>query len=878
MEFFKNHNKAFSVHLLASFFQCRRNKPLSMIIFSQKRKFLPYVLIVISAIAASTLVYWKYLTDMEVSRRNYIQEEHLRMLEVSQKIENVFRAVYQNFRTISRLPGVKKIDRHAQNLDDDADLTIKEIYNNLANNISISELYIVPVDFQPEKIDPYTGKPEKPIKMYDDLIVGTTVSTGTDGKSNPVEEIEIHEYRLLKKQLAWLKKFFPGEHDLEVFQVPAVSGHEVITCDNSRLDPGNPDDMDRSGLVYSVPFYGMDGKLKGSISGIFLTSVIRSFLPSDNYALRNLRYDYTIASADIDNPQHSMEWIKKASPDPDLISSEVYPLDIIEGDGKWLLWQGTPDMIFWSREDVKKNRHVALLSYAIVLAITVLLLIATLLIRRNQDFIKENNRKLEEKVKDRTADLEKKNKQLKKREDELEKVHRLEKAMAEEARKANESLSYEVKSKEAISNILQSTIEATSEKAVLDVALKILASLDFLGIKDMGGGFLADQISRSLTLITEQNLNKNQLAACAKIKFGECLCGISAETGDLQHTPCLDKRHEIRYDGIKPHGHYNVPFEIDGKVAGVIVLYLEHGTEFRAECASFLYAVADIIAGAIKRTRAEKATIQTERFASLGAMVAGVAHEINTPVGTAVINVSELNEKAAAFQKKLEGGGIRKSDLENFLQDTRDFSGMAQENLFRAAELVRSFKQVAVDQSSEEEREFNLREQINATITTLYHEFKQTEITIKVDCPAELTITSFPGAFSQIISNLTQNSRIHGFDDGKEAGEIRITVSLDTHKERLTLTYTDNGRGVDEDHKNKIFEPFYTTRRNNGGSGLGMHIVYNLVTKTLGGEIEYESALGQGLSFRIAIPLQENFHHQAMADTLITLEANPTGE
>lgn len=442
-----------------------------------------------------------------------------------------------------------------------------------------------------------------------------------------------------------------------------------------------------------------------------------------------------------------------------------------------------------------------------------------------------------------------------KREDELKIANNLAQLMTEEARKANETLHNELKLSETIANLLQQTIDASSEKKVLEAALGVIPSLEVLGAQNIGAAFLVDQERQELTLLVDHNLPKPLLTTCSKIKFGQCLCGKAAESGDILFTSSPDERHNIQFDGMVSYGKYSTPFSIDDKVEGVIVIYVAQGSEFHSDFAAFLYAVTDIVSGAIKRIRAEKTTLESERLASLGSMVAGVAHEINSPVGTAVTNLSELIERTNNFQRKLKSDGIRKSDLDKFLQDNKDFSSMAQENLFRAAELVRSFKLVAVDQSNQEVLCFNLLEHINATITTLYHEFKRTAITIEVDCPPELKITSLPGPFSQIITNLAHNSRIHGFDDGTAPGEIKIAA---THqKNQLTLTYTDNGCGMNEEQKMKIFDPFYTTRRNQGGSGLGMNIVHNLITQRLNGTIELKTAINQGVKFKIIIPLKD---------------------
>ena len=254
------------------------------------------------------------------------------------------------------------------------------------------------------------------------------------------------------------------------------------------------------------------------------------------------------------------------------------------------------------------------------------------------------------------------------------------------------------------------------------------------------------------------------------------------------------------------------------------------------------------------RKLAQKKLLQSERLASLGQMVAGVAHEINSPLGTAVTNISELEEKTIQFKGKL-AHGISKSDLNHYTDDIQDYSLMAKENLLHAAKLVRSFKMVAIDQTYQDKISFNLKQHIKAGLNTLSHELKNLDINIDLDCPHQLVISSHPGAFTQIISNLVLNSKIHGFDNGKLSGEIKIHIKSHSKPHQIVLTYRDNGTGMNDDQRKRIFDPFFTTRRYQGGSGLGMHIVHNLVTDTLKGTITLESNTNSGVSFVLSLPI-----------------------
>lgn len=256
--------------------------------------------------------------------------------------------------------------------------------------------------------------------------------------------------------------------------------------------------------------------------------------------------------------------------------------------------------------------------------------------------------------------------------------------------------------------------------------------------------------------------------------------------------------------------------------------------------------------------RARNDLIRQEKMAALGGLVAGVAHEINTPVGIGITAVSFLQERAREFSAHYAAGKMKRSDLENFLSVLDETLASLDTNLHRAAGLVRSFKQVAVDQSSDARRPFNVKEYIGEILDSLRPRLKRTPHIITVDCPDDIEIESFPGAWSQILTNLVINSLQHAFSaDGP--GHIDIGVRLDPGT--ITLTYRDDGRGMPADQAARIFDPFFTTRRSEGGSGLGMHIVYNLVTQQLGGRIGCTTAPGKGISFTIILPLATESPH-----------------
>ncbi|MCP3872458.1 MAG: response regulator [Desulfobacteraceae bacterium] len=250
--------------------------------------------------------------------------------------------------------------------------------------------------------------------------------------------------------------------------------------------------------------------------------------------------------------------------------------------------------------------------------------------------------------------------------------------------------------------------------------------------------------------------------------------------------------------------------------------------------------------------RTQNQLVQSEKMAALGGLVAGVAHEINTPVGVGVTAASFLDTKTTELKKTYSSGELKKSDLESYFKTVEEVSHSILINMERAAELISSFKQVAVDQSSENRRRFNLKEYINEILLSLRPRYKNTSHKIQVNCEENIELNSFPGAFSQILNNMIMNSLIHGFK-GLENGIIQLDI-MRQKDAVIQFVYKDNGNGMTPEQKERIFDPFYTTMRGKGGTGLGMSIVFNIVTQTLKGSIDCESSLNKGVCFTMKFP------------------------
>ncbi|MFK5891918.1 MAG: transporter substrate-binding domain-containing protein [Pseudomonadota bacterium] len=244
--------------------------------------------------------------------------------------------------------------------------------------------------------------------------------------------------------------------------------------------------------------------------------------------------------------------------------------------------------------------------------------------------------------------------------------------------------------------------------------------------------------------------------------------------------------------------------------------------------------------------------LASEKMAALGGLVAGVAHELNTPVGVGLTGISHLEDSTKNILVKHKNNNLSLEEFEEYLSISNSLSSLIHKNMKRAAQLVMSFKQVAVDQSSEEKRIFNLNDYMYEILESIHSLTKKTQLKIKLKCSKNININSYPGAYSQVISNLIMNSIIHGFKKNEKGN---ILINIKKQNETITLIFEDDGKGISKENLPKIFDPFFTTKRNTGGSGLGLNIIYNIVTSTLNGTISCESEENKGTKFIITLTI-----------------------
>jgi PAS domain S-box-containing protein len=291
--------------------------------------------------------------------------------------------------------------------------------------------------------------------------------------------------------------------------------------------------------------------------------------------------------------------------------------------------------------------------------------------------------------------------------------------------------------------------------------------------------------------------------------------------------------------------------DAEGEIENIVTVALDIGERKRSELE--MRKARDSAETALRNLRETQASlIEAEKLAALGRLVAGVAHEVNNPVGISLTVASALERKTSNFTAEVARGDLRRSSLNDFLATSRDASSQLVANLNRAAELIQSFKQVAADRNYSDQRSFDLADLTEQVVMSLRPGLRKHNLTLNVECQPNLIMNSYPGPYGQVLTNLFLNAVAHAFPDGR-AGTIEIQARA-SGKDNVEIIFSDNGCGMSLDVRRRAFDPFFTTRRDQGGTGLGLHIVYSIVTNRLGGRLDLDSEPGRGTRIQILLP------------------------
>lgn len=376
-------------------------------------------IVIVIGVALAVLVSGNARVGINIDQAAYIHENGQEAVFVAEQISDTFNEVYRATRTIARLPGVRALDlnnstsamdRDGLSLDTNTQITIQEIYNTLASDVSISELYIVPKSIDPDATDPDGNAPTEPFVTFDKLIVGQHAGASDEHEHEEheeIEEIEIHEYRIMRNQLDQMMKICPTSEHIDGLDYPVLSSTPVVTCDNSRFDPSNPNDDRRRGFIISVPTFDIEGNLNGSISAVMLTDALSDLLPTGDYTIINEAMKFVITPQTMGQWEESKEHTAKARPDPALIFSDTYPISTAETGSKWVLWAGRSDTQFWDRSDTQATLQIKRVGYLSVFLVTLFAIMTLSLVHRANKRLANTNAGLETAIMERTADLSK---------------------------------------------------------------------------------------------------------------------------------------------------------------------------------------------------------------------------------------------------------------------------------------------------------------------------------------------------------------------------------------------------------------------------------------------------------------------------------------
>ncbi|MBI3230766.1 MAG: GAF domain-containing protein, partial [Burkholderiales bacterium] len=310
----------------------------------------------------------------------------------------------------------------------------------------------------------------------------------------------------------------------------------------------------------------------------------------------------------------------------------------------------------------------------------------------------------------------------------------------------------------------------------------------------------------------------------------------------------------------QPGSAIYVPLMVKDRVLGVISVQSRQTNAYQRHHLSVLQTLAAYAAVALdnaqayqKLQEAQKQLVAQEKMAGLGSLVAGVAHELNTPIGNCLLSSSVLLESTEGINAKMAAGAIQKADLRAYLASAQNCSTIIHRGLTSAANLVSSFKQVAVDQTTEQRRVFDLRKTSQEIIDNIMVRVKKTTHTLTMEIPDGISMNSYPGPYGQVISNFINNALLHGFEDIK--GGKMVLRAFPPQNGRVKIVFSDDGKGIPDAHLKRIFDPFFTTKLGQGGNGLGLSVSFNIITSLLKGDVQVESSVGHGATFTLELPL-----------------------
>ena len=462
---------------------------------------------------------------------------------------------------------------------------------------------------------------------------------------------------------------------------------------------------------------------------------------------------------------------------------------------------------------------------------------------------------LESQVKARTAELEDQKASIQEQKETLEHAHKNISLLSEIGKEITATLDTE-----AIIELLYRNVNMLMDATVFGVGFydRQKQLIDFPFVTESG---------KRYEHYTRDFREKNQLPVWCiehqkEIFINDLEHEYSKYIKDLSLTEDPEKWGAVLKDGsssITPQSVLYVPIFVKTQIRGVVGVQSFKKFAYASTDLDILRTLASYVGIAIDNADAyeqlketQNQLVEREKLAALGSLVAGVSHELNTPLGNSLLIASSIEDNINHISEIIESGPVKRSDFKQFAERCKEACVLLLRSLRTSANLVSSFKQVAVDQASAQSRVFNLQQTANEVVATMMNQVRQAGHSLQVEIPSGIQLHSYPGPFGQVLINLLQNAMLHAFE-GKQNGLMRLTASM-VGEDHVRVCFEDDGVGIPEENLGRIFEPFFTTKLGHGGSGLGMHITYNIVTSILEGTIKVESVYGHGTLITMEFP------------------------
>jgi len=463
---------------------------------------------------------------------------------------------------------------------------------------------------------------------------------------------------------------------------------------------------------------------------------------------------------------------------------------------------------------------------------------------------------LEEQVALRTKELQNQKVAVEKQKETLEHAHRNISLLSEIGKRITASLNTE-----AIIDLLYKNVNNLMDATVFGIGFydKDRGLIEFPFVIEDGKPYAP---------YTRDFSNKNQLPVwCIENRREIFIADLYQEyqhyIQDLSFTINPDSWGAVMQDGsssVTPLSVLYVPFFVKAEIRGVICVQSYQTHAYESTDLDILRTLASYVGIAMDNAEAyqqlqetQAQLVEREKLAALGSLVAGVAHELNTPLGNSLLIASSIEDNIQQISEKIESGPVKRSDFKNFAERCQEALTLLMRSLHTSANLVSSFKQVAVDQASAQARSFDLKQTTVEIIATMMNQVRHAEHELMIDIPEKIEMHSYPGPYGQVLINLLQNAMLHAFE-GRKHGIMTISAHR-LSGDLVQISFKDNGIGIQEEYLHRIFEPFFTTKLGHGGSGLGLNVTYNIVTSLLGGQIFVESVIGEGTVFRLELPV-----------------------